>query len=211
MPRLQAEASYADFEHGGAGRGESGSPSKAKLAAVKLIEPLQHGALSPGLSGLYSIVNAIRLTLAHKHHFSNRELADMVSAGLRFMEGRLSPERAVTCGLPSGLWLRLTEALIDRTRRRTCAFLLTERVFVPYGDRTTMWSAIELEILRGRPMLMMMQGGRYTVVSGFTPTSLLLFDSGGGSWIAKAATGVPRDCLGAKHVTYPGSFLTIRA
>ena len=85
------------------------SPTRAKLAAASLIDPIYHGEQCPGLSGLYSIVNGIRLALAPDYHFDDRELAGLVAAGLRFFNGRLTPEQVMMCGLPFGLWLRLAE------------------------------------------------------------------------------------------------------
>lgn len=184
--------------------------AKAKLPAAKLIDPLQHGAQSPGLSGLYSIVNGIRLALAHKYQFSDRELAELIAAGLRFFDGRLTTERVVMCGLPLGLWLRLAEALADRTRRHSRMNLLVEREYGQGKDRASSWVTIKRVIDEGRPLLSLVQGGRYTVVSGFTSSSLLLFDSSDAHWISKFATGVPGDHDYARHVVRPTSFISLR-
>jgi hypothetical protein len=84
-------------------------------------------------------------------------------------------------------------------------------VFVPPEGRTAAWAAIEQQIDVWRPVLTLMRGGRYSVVSGYTDASWLLFDSGGACWISKRVTGVPGDCEGARHILYPASFLAFRA
>ena len=203
---------HQDNWHFGAVEDEgAGEPRRAKLRAAMRLEPLRHSPHCPGLSGLFSIVNGIRLALAHKHIFSERQLADMVSAGLRFLDGRLTVERALTCGLPTGLWLRLAEALAYRTSRVTGFSLLVEREHVVVVSRPNVWLAIGRVIEARRPIIGLIRAGRYTVLSGFTQTSLLLFDSGGAHWISKTSTGVPTDREGAKHVLCPASFISLRS
>ena len=62
-----------------------------------------------------------------------------------------------------------------------------------------------------RPLLGLFRGGRYTVLSGFTKSSLLLFDSGGAHWVSKRSTGVLTDTEGAKHVLCPASLISLRS
>ncbi|HUE79667.1 MAG TPA: hypothetical protein VMN38_08550 [Sphingomicrobium sp.] len=182
-----------------------------KLPNARLLSPLWHGDECVGLSGLYSVVNGIRLALAHKHQFSGPELHALITAGLRFMDGRLTPQRAVACGLRVQLWRRLVEALASRTSHRSRLFVCVDRVFVRPQGRAAAWAAVEEQIDAWRPVLTLMQGGRYSVVSGYTDASFLLFDSSGACWISKRVTGVPGDCEGARHVIYPTSFLALRA
>lgn len=189
----------------------AGEPRRAKLRAATRLEPLRHSSHCPGLSGLFSIVNGVRLALAHKHVFSERQLADMISAGLRFLDGRLTAERVITCGLPTGHWLRLAEAMTYRTSRVTGVPLSVEREHVVDVNRPNAWLAIERVIEARRPLLGLFRGGRYTVLSGFTQSSLLLFDSGGAHWVSKRSTGVLTDTEGAKHVLCPASFISLRS
>lgn len=184
---------------------------RSKLPNARLLSPLWHGDQCEGLSGLYAIVNGIRLALAHKHQFDGPELHALIASGLRFMDGRLTPERAITSGLRIQLWRRMAEALADRTHERQRVPLFVEQVFAQPQGRSAAWAAIEREIDGWRPVLTLMRGGRYSVVSGYTDSSLLLFDSGGACWISKRVTGVPGDCDGARHIVYPASFLALRA
>ena len=189
----------------------AGESRRAKLKAATRLEPLRHSPHCPGLSGLFSIVNAIRLALADKHVFSERQLADMICAGLRFLDGRLTAERVLTCGLPTGLWLRLAEAMAYGTSRVTGSPLSVEREHVLDVSRPNVWLGIERVIEARRPLLGLFRGGRYTVLSGFTQSSLLLFDSGGAHWVSKRSTGVLTDTEGAKHVLCPASFISLRS
>ncbi len=183
-----------------------------KLPNAALVDPLWHGDGCTGLSGVYAVVNSIRLVVAHKHEFSARRTDDLLMAGLRFMDGRLSPSRALGCGLRLGVWRQLVEALTDHARSRYGMLVFTERV---HDDRDSsgheIWLAIEQALDRHRAVLLLMRGGRYTVVSGYTANSLLLFDSGGACWISRGLTGVPGDCRDARHVIYPSSFVALRA
>jgi hypothetical protein len=186
-------------------------PRQAKLTAAKLLDPLRQGDHCPGLSGLFAITNAIRLVLGGSYASSDRESIQIIAAGLRFLNGRLSPERAVTSALPFGLWLRLIDALGHFIHRRTARMVIAERVGPVILDREAAWMAIEQTILSGRPLLTLLQGGRYTVVSGFTHASLLLFDSSGAHWIAKSSTGIPGQRGEVKHILRPTSFVALRA
>lgn len=197
----------ADDEPGG-----SSEPLRAKLRNTRLIQPLLHGDGCVGLSGVYSVVNAIRLVLADKRNPGATAMDELLTAGLRFMDGRLTPARAATSGLRVSLWRQLAEALTDRTRHRHRVLVFAERIYVDNGiDRMVAWSSIEENIRARRAVLLLTRGGRYTVVNGYTPSSLLLFDSGWSYWISKRATGVPGDCAGARHIIYPSSFMTVRA
>lgn len=186
-------------------------PRAVRLTAARLIRPLQHGPQCPGLSSLFSIVNGIRLALAHKHRFSERELMEMIAAGLRFLNGRVTSERAVTCGMSFGLWLRMAEALVDRTRTRSGVWVALEREYVTSETRESALMVIARAIERGRPLLTLMRGGQYSIIHGVTASSLLLFDSAGAQWISRGSTALHGGARNAKHMLCPRTFLSIRS
>lgn len=187
-------------------------PIRAKLPNASRIQALVHGDGCLGHSGIYSVVNGIRLVLAHNRGLQAPAMDELVAAGLRFMDGRLSPERAAASGLRVGLWRQLAEALTDHTRERHRMLVFVERIYLDNNvDRASTWSAVEESIRLHRAVLLLMRGGRYTVISGYTPSSLLLFDSAWSCWISKRATGVPGDSDGARHIIYPSSLLALRA
>lgn len=185
---------------------------RSRLPNRSLIEPLTHGDGCVGLSGLFSIANGIRLVLADRCLFDGPAVHDLLNTGLRFMDGRLTPTQVATSGLRAAMWRQLAEAMTAQVRFRHRALVFAERVYVDgSADRSAGWAVIEQNVRARRAVLLLMRGGRYTVVSGYTPSSLLLFDSGWAQWIRKHATGVPGDASGARHIIYPSSFMVMRA
>ena len=196
----------------GGGQTEAAPPPVGrKLKPAKLLWPLYHGDNCTGLSGLYAILNAIRLAIAYKHSLTDPELYRIMRAGLRFLEGRVTPTQLIGSGLRVNLWRTMAEAMTEVTLREAGAWVRIERVFVSGPGTRAAFDAIEDAIERLRPVMMLCRGGRYTVVSGFTTSSLLLFDSAGSCWIKKHVCGVPGDFDSARHVLYPASFLAVSA
>lgn len=199
---------HFEGEFGGTSRS---IPERAKLSGANCITPLWHPEACAGLSGLFAIINGIRLALAETHTFPPAEIHALVRAGLSFMSIRLTAERAMLFGLRVSMWRALAEAMVAFTRHRTGAFLSVERLLVAESGRKAAFDAIEQAVMRLRVPVMLCRGGHYTVVSGFTRSSLLLCDSRGAHWKSKRATGVPGDCQGTRHVIYPSSFLALVA
>lgn len=187
-------------------------PVHFKLPNAARVKPLFHGDGCIGLSGIYSIINGIRVVLAHRYEFDGPALYELLRASFRFMDGRLSPTRTATCGLRVAMWRELAEAMTHHVRKRHRALVFAERVHTEPGiDRKSAVSLIEQNIRNYRAVLVLMHGGRYTVISGYTPSSLVLFDSNWSCWISKRVTSVPNDCEGARHVIHPTALLTLRA
>lgn len=186
-------------------------PRRTKLRNTRLVGPLWHGDGLLGLSGIYAIVNAIRLTLAHKHILNAIEIHELLTAGTKFMSGRLTPQQAMLSGLRVTLWRRLAEAMTETTRRRIGVWIWVERLHPSDLGRDAAFATLEQAVLQMRVPMMLCRSGHYTVVSGFTPSSLLLFDSGGACWVTRRLTGVPGDCDKTRHVIYPSSFLGLVA
>lgn len=181
-----------------------------KLPNAALISPLWQGDACLGLSGLYAIVNAIRMGLADRRPLNAKEVERLFAAGMRFTNGRMTPEQATVCGLRVSAWRAMAEGLVEHTRRITGVRLMVERLIVPIpADRVTAFASLGEALLGLRVPLMLLRGGHYTVVSGITRSSLLLFDSRGACWVSKRMCGVPGDCGGARHLLYPASFLTL--
>ena len=182
----------------------------AKLPNAALISPLWQGDACLGLSGLYAIVNAIRMGLADRRRLNAKEVERLFAAGMRFNNGRMTPEQATVCGLRVSAWRAMAEALAEHTRQTTGVRLMVERLIVPVpADRVAAFATLGEALLGLRVPLMLLRGGHYTVVSGITRSSLLLFDSRGACWVSKRVCGVPGDCDGARHLIYPASFLAL--
>ncbi|WP_223276753.1 hypothetical protein [Sphingomonas daechungensis] len=81
----------------------------------------------------------------------------------------------------------------------------------PLADRGDAFNVIHQTVLERRAMLLLMRGGRYSVIKGYSPSSFSLFDSGGSWWMMKNVTGVCGDSGDARHVFYPATFLAMSA
>jgi len=184
-------------------------PEHCKLGNAKLLAPLYFGDGCVGHSGLYAIINGIRLAIADRHVLTGPELDAVMRSGLRFMSGRLTPEQATLCGLRVSLWRQLAHAMAEATLRRTGLLVRAERLFVAERGTQAAFDTIEQAILSWRVPMLLFRGGHYSVVSGFTRSSLLLFDSSGACSIRKSVCGVAGECEKARHILYPGSFLAI--
>lgn len=184
-------------------------PERAKLSGANRISPLWHPEACAGLSGLFAIINAMRLALADRHTLTAAETHALMRAGLSFMSDRLTAERATLCGLRVSLWRAMAEAMVAVTRQRMGVLLGVERLFVGQPGREAAFATIEQAIMRLRVPMLLCRGGHYTVISGFTRSSFLLCDSSGACWVSKRVCGVPDDHEGARHVIYPGSFLAL--
>ena len=196
-------------------QGSSDQPAprltSARLANASLVEPLLHGDGMDGLSGLYAIINAIQVAVAHNKILTAYEIHTLMRAGFDFLSGRLTPLQAFQSGCRVSVWRGLARAMVEVSRIRLGAHLRVERLLVGDRSRAAAFEAIEQAIAQWRPVLMLCRGGRYTVVSGSTPSSLLLFDSGGSRWMAKHACGAWSDNENARHILYPGSFMALSA
>lgn len=163
-----------------------------------------------GLTALYAALNGIRFALAHQHRFTASEVHKVMSSGLRFFEGRLTPRQCVVSGIRVQLWRDLVAAMSEATWQLTGRAILVERVLIDGpGNRGAVFDALDDAVARLRVPLMLLRGGVYTVVSGTTTASILLFDSRGCSWISKRSCGVPRDGAEARHMICPTALLAL--
>jgi|GEM_PF-3028345 len=199
----------------GEGSVEAGAappPRPLKHPNAGSISPLWLGDGCEGLSGLYAAINGIRLAVAHRHRFTQAELHMLMRAGLRFLDGRLTPQQCVLNGLRVQLWRRLVEVMLEATRQRTGIHMVAERMPIDReAGRRGALVALDEAVRALRVPLILCRGGIYTAVSGTTTASLLLFDSRGACWISKRACGVPGDGDGLRHVIYPTAFLALNA
>lgn len=98
----------------GGGFDEAAPRASYKLINAPLVWPLYHGDGCVGMSGVYAIINAIRLAIAHKRQLTGFEVDGLMRAALQFMAGRLTPDQAVLSGLRVSLWRQLVEATAER-------------------------------------------------------------------------------------------------
>ncbi len=205
-------AQIAWREEGSFGIGAAPTLIAAKLANTRLVEPLEYGETLIGLSGIYAITNAIRLAIADKRQLTAGEVHMLMASGFNFLSGRLTPKQVFHSGCRISVWRGMGQAMVEAARLKLHIHLGLDRLFVEASDdRMGAFAAIEQAIIRWRPVLMLCRGARYTVVSGFTPTSLLLFDGGGACWLSKQACGVPGDSENMRHLLIPASLMALVA
>lgn len=185
--------------------------SKGRLKAAKLIAPLNQGDLCDGLSGLYAILNALRLALALKRPLASVEVDAIFRIGMRFIELRGSLARCTHSGIRQELWRRLAEALLSCTEDRLGVRLFLEQ---PFRHSTSLGAEgalrfLEQMVTQQKATMMLLRGGRYTVVSGFTADSLLLFDSCGSRWVRRRCCGLIAEAPRVRHSFCPSSFITV--
>ena len=173
--------------------------------------PLYQGDCCDGLCGLYSVVNAIRLAMARKRPLSDKEVAALLRAGLRFIETRRGLTASLTGGMQQTLWCRLADALVAYVFRLTDVPLFVEQPFRdgPLMTRDQAFLIIEGMIVRQKATMLLRRGAHYTIISGFTATSFSLFDSAGGSWVMKTSCGVNGDSPRTRHQFCPASITAI--
>ena len=186
-------------------------PRPLQLTNARYIEPLFHADGCPGLSGIYSIINSIRLVLADRRPLSSSDEHELIKASFKFLEGRVSLEQANLSGMRLPLWRGLGEALCAASRSRFRCFVWFEQLHLSEPmDESSVFVAIDNALVKQRAVLMLMRGGHYTVIKASRPSSLSLFDSSGAYWIAKSGISMPRRELNSRHFLLPASFHTVR-
>lgn len=180
-------------------------PQHRRLRNAQLVWPLYHGDGCTGLNGLYAVVNAIRTVLARRRLLNDRECGALLEAGLQFLEAHVSVARCCIYGIRFQLWSRLARALAYVAEQR---FQLPVRVEQPLlGCRTVTrgeaLTILEALVVRQQVPVLMRRGGLFSVVSGYTPVSLLLVDSSGGRWLSKMCCGIVGDDGMTRHRLCP--------
>ena len=141
------------------------------------MQPFHQGDLD-SLCGLYAAINALRLVLAPVRRVKRPEALNWFRTGLEFLGKTGNLQDIIGDGIGPPEWLELMEMLaavagcrVEIVQPLRCSARAT---------RSRMYGAIEDAIVRGQPVLITLSGvhDHYTVVSGFSPFSLWLFDSG---------------------------------
>lgn len=183
-------------------------PPAARIPSLGLA-PLFHGDYAVGQSGVYAALNGLRLATAGHCHLSARdeEVLLNVAWDWRRLRGEVRPDRAMR----SGDWKRLVEALaysLSRRHGQALSILPAADLTASNGDEFS--KLLERLIISGYVVLAMVQGGNYTVIRGFTRSSILLFDSGCRHWLRRASNALVPWRLGLRSPLALGTTLAIR-
>ena len=183
-------------------------PTTAGISANGL-RPLQHGQHAPGHSAVYAAVNAIRLATAVRHGWTKRgeqELLEIAWAW-RELHGQGSSRR----GMRRGDFVRMVEALSFASARLHDQFITTRRPWVSFPpSQLDFFAVIERSIVAQDVVLILFAGAHYSVVRGFTPTSLLLFDSSGRHWLKRTSITLTDNHRSARYALAITATLILR-
>jgi hypothetical protein len=171
--------------------------------------PLWHGDYSMGLSAIFAAVNGLRLVSADQCELTKRDEQNLLESAWqwRMDRGGVLPHR----GVRQGEWLRMVEGLCLVFARRHGQFI---RVMQPWREDSPTWdeffSAVERLLVGQHVILSLFAGAHYSVVRGYTQSSLLLFDSAEQCWVKRTCIRLVGSSVGAKHRIAPTSTLTLR-
>jgi hypothetical protein len=170
---------------------ETYQPEAWSLRGAHIIEPISQGDYD-GLCGLYCIINAIRLVMAPHRELKHQEVRALFRAGVRFLERRGNLSTAVRSSVGARLWPQLAERLRATAQRMSNRSIILERPALRKdAELADTWRTIERMITSGKAPVLFMRGKyrHYSVISGYTPASLKLFDSFGYHWVRRASCG----------------------
>ena len=140
----------------------------------------------PTSTGIYAAVNAIRLATFGHCNLPQRAQRDLIAMGWswRSQRGHL----AHSVGLRVGDWVRMVEALVFTVARSHGQYLTVIR---PWREarpsKVEFLITVERLLISNHVVATLFAGGHYSIVHGYTPDSLLLFDSTGRTAVRRSA------------------------
>jgi len=159
------------------------------LETAAQLEPFGQGRLDR-LCGLYAIVNALRLAVPT----SARESRTLFEAGIAFLEDKGWLSAVLVEGMPTRQFVSLARYMFAEHQRRIGRSMVPERIAVGRGNRSAVEFAALEAVTCGMPLLLLIDGplNHYSVLCGFTPSRLRLFDSYGYQWLSRRHCGFGR-------------------
>lgn len=176
-------------------------PLRSSLDANGL-RPLQHGDHAVGHSGIYAGLNGIRLMTATRYRWAASDEYQMLDLAWNWLHLRAStrPGR----GVRRGEWARMIEALTFASFRLHDQIVSLRHPWREHQPTPRdFFATIERFIVARCAVLILFAGAHYTVVRGFTPTSLLLFDSGRRHWVKRTSIRFDNSTNDAAHTLCP--------
>lgn len=164
------------------------------LPGAHIIEPLNQGD-SDGLCGLYCLINAIRIVMAPHYELKREEVRALFTAGVGFLSRQGTLLEAVHSCVAEREWPKLAQHLVATAQDIVGRPILLEQTRLSKG--TTIHEtirSIEMMIASGKAPCVFLRGKsrHYTVISGYTPLSLRLFDSFGYQRVLRRSCGTTR-------------------
>jgi hypothetical protein len=166
-------------------------PASCSLPGAQMIEPANQGDYD-GLCGLYCIINAIRLVMAPHRELMREEVRALFAAGVRHLERKGNLPEAVHSCVSERDWPKLAERVAITAQALVCRPILLEwpQLSKNISIQDT-FRRIERMIASGKGPCVFFRGKyrHYSVISGYTPASLTLFDSYGHRWLWRRSCG----------------------
>lgn len=166
-------------------------PPAWSLPGAAMIQPAGQGDYD-GLCGLYCIVNAIRLVLAPHGELSRTEVKGLFAEGVRFLARRGNLPEAVHSCVAEREWPKLVEHMSGAAQAVADRSIHVEQPRLSKHESIhDALCRIEGIIRAGRAPCVFLRGKyrHYSVISGYTPVSLKLFDSFGYRWLLRRSCG----------------------
>lgn len=164
------------------------------LPGASLIEPVTQGDLD-GLCGLYCLINAIRVVMAPHRELKRAEVRAMFAAGVGFLARQGTLTETVHSCIGERDWPKLARRLVATAQNIVDRPLLLDRAQLSKDVATAeKISDIERMINAGKAPCVFFRGKsrHYSVISGYTPSSLKLFDSFGYHRVLRRSCGTAR-------------------
>ena len=172
-------------------------PEEARLSTASIV-PLWEGDHAIGNSGIYAAVNAIRLATLGHCQIGKRAQRDLLEMGWawRSQRGHTRP----LSGMRASDWARMFEALCFAVARSHGQFLT---IVQPWRDvRPTdveFFTTLERLIVSNHVVATLFAGAHFSIVRGYTQSSILLFDSGGRTSIRRTNVALTQTVNLARH------------
>ena len=145
------------------------------------------------MCGLYSILNALQLSLFPKR-LSKADLQQIYVHAIEFLSRRRQLKRVLGGGMDYGVWNELRDELVAFTNQTFDISLKPTPALVGTAatDRRRMIEKLKRDVYGGNPVLAGFGGvlDHYSVICGYTPQRLMLFDSSGLAWIRCDSLGL---------------------
>lgn len=183
------------------------------IAGANALEPLYQGDLSQ-LCGLYSILNAIQLKL-YPERLTPDHRQRLFTEGAAFLGRERKLKRALCVGIEEDVWPQLGRAIFAAVADQFGVKFRLRRILKgpARSNRARAFQAIAATIDRQHPVLVCMDGelDHYTVICGYSPQRLRLFDSLGLRWLAIDGISVGEDCRHRHWMSPASTFAVVRA
>lgn len=187
-------------------------PGFCSLPGARLIGPVAQGDLD-GLCGLYCLINAIRIVMAPHRELKRDEVRAMFTAGVGFLARQGTLTETVHSCIGERDWPKLARRLVATAQDIVERPIIIE---LPKLSRSVAVEeaicSIQRMVTAGKAPCVFLRGKsrHYTVISGYTPSSLKLFDSFGYHRVLRRSCGTART-PGSLHRFHLQSIISLAA